>query len=273
MTEEVAERIERFIMNNIKKLNLLHITWFGGEPLLSLKWVERLNSRFANLCQENGIEFKSHLVTNGFLLSPQIAQRLKKSFVQTVQITLDGPKEIHDKRRFLKNGKGTFDKIMENVCSSIKIFGKFNFGIRINIDHSNLEKTKYLLDLMEEKGLKDEILVDFGQLEFFTTDASWGSEIKSYCITSSEFAEILPILYKELRIRGFKFPRPQRPGISNCVAEVLNAFVVGPNGELYKCWRETGNGNNVVGHITPDGTLSCNPTLYRWLSFEPFDDP
>ena len=273
MTGEVRDSLKQFVLNNIKKLNLLNIVWFGGEPLLNLKCVEELNTEFANICQEHSVEFKSHLVTNGYLLSKKIAQRLRKSFVQSVQITLDGPKEIHDKRRFLKNNKGTFDRIMDNIYPAVEVFGEFNVGIRVNIDHSNLEEIKYLLDLMEKREFKNKIIVDFGQVEFFYTDSSWGSGLKSYCITSSEFAEMLPVLYRELRLRGFKFPRVQRPGIANCVAEVLNAFVVGPRGELYKCWRETGNENNIVGYILPNGSLKCNFKVYKWLSFEIFDDP
>lgn len=35
-----------------------------------------------------------------------------------------------------------------------------------------------------------------------------------------------------------------------CMAQSINAFVVGPDGELYKCWHHLGEKNKSVGNIT-----------------------
>ena len=54
-----------------------------------------------------------------------------------MRITLDGEKEIHDKRRVLCNGDGTFDVIVSNI----KKFSEkgIRVKIRVNIDKENVD--------------------------------------------------------------------------------------------------------------------------------------
>ena len=272
MADDVAQALEKFVIDQAKKVNLLHITWFGGEPLLNPRYVERLNTAFAKAYEDSDADFESHLVTNGYLLSAELARRLKDSFIQTVQITIDGPKKVHDGRRFLRGGGGTYERIMQNIYPAIETFGKLNVGIRVNVDRSNRDAFPELLSDLERRGLKEKVIIDIGHVECLSTDWSGACDTKSNCLSSPEFGEVLPELYREMRIRGFMFPTPRRPGISNCVAEVAGAFVVGPGGELYKCWREVGEAKNVVGQIDSDGEMTTNHRLYNWLSYEAFED-
>lgn len=51
---------------------------------------------------------------------------------------------------------------------------------------------------------------------------------------------------------GFKVDDyPFYPGIkaNYCCADTLNAYVIGPNGDLYKCWNDIGNKERSVGNI------------------------
>lgn len=52
-----------------------------------------------------------------------------------VQITLDGLQEHHDSRRHLRDGRGTFDKIVENL----RLFEEYaiRVDIRMNVDNEN----------------------------------------------------------------------------------------------------------------------------------------
>ena len=95
----------------LKKLHMLpQITLCGGEPLLCLflfSLVENIRKRFSN-CTIN-------LLSNGTVITPKIAEQLKKYAIH-VQISLDGPDSLrHDSIR----GKGSFDKALEG-CLILK---------------------------------------------------------------------------------------------------------------------------------------------------------
>ncbi len=61
-----------------------------------------------------GANLEVCLVTNGYYLEEYI-ELLKKAAIREVQVTLDGIGAIHDKRRFLKGGGATFDKIVTGI--------------------------------------------------------------------------------------------------------------------------------------------------------------
>jgi uncharacterized protein len=85
--------------------------WYGGEPLLAIDTIDYLTQEFLKLCGDK-VKYTAAMVTNGYNLNKDNVNRLKKLKVKRVQITIDGPKIIHDERRKLSNGKGSFDKII-----------------------------------------------------------------------------------------------------------------------------------------------------------------
>ena len=125
------------------------LTLFGGEPLLpaNRKIIERIYE-FAN---EWG--FQVDIITNGTSISPY-ADLLKENADRTLmQITLDGDKEIHDKRRIRADGSGTFDKVCEGVTEALKI--GIRLSLRVNVDRNNLYSLPRLKELFLEKHWMD----------------------------------------------------------------------------------------------------------------------
>jgi len=51
---------------------------------------------------------------------------------------------------------------------------------------------------------------------------------------------------------------------SGCGATRLNYFIIGPKGELYKCWNDLGNKSRIVGSISDDKILNEN-ILFNYL--------
>lgn len=88
------------------------ITFYGGEPLLRFdlikETVEYVNRRYP------GLNVSYNLTTNGTVLE----QRQLEFFIQndfTLMFSLDGPKNVNDRYRHFKNGRGTFDSIIRNL--------------------------------------------------------------------------------------------------------------------------------------------------------------
>ena len=103
----------------------VEFVWQGGEPTLLgidfFKKVVELQAPFANKKR-----IKNSLQTNGTLLTDQWCEFLKR-YNFLVGISLDGPKEIHDRYRRDRGGAGTFDKVMKGL----KLLQKHNVDYNV----------------------------------------------------------------------------------------------------------------------------------------------
>jgi len=88
---------------------------FGGEPLLDAGHVLALASRLRRVCARRGIAFVGHLITNGTLLGEVPARRLVEAGLSRLQVTLDGPRGVHDARRRMLDGGGSWRRIVEGL--------------------------------------------------------------------------------------------------------------------------------------------------------------
>ena len=70
-------------------------------------------------------------MTNGYSLENYI-DILKGRSIREIQVTLDGTEEVHNKRRFLKGGDGTFEKIVKGVDACLE--NKITVNLRMVID-------------------------------------------------------------------------------------------------------------------------------------------
>ena len=88
----------------------LSLCWHGGEPLLAFPKIRK----FIDLVNQNNIQLVQHsMVSNGYLLDQEKCSFFNQANLGTIQITLDGDRELHNKTRILASGKGTFDKIVD----------------------------------------------------------------------------------------------------------------------------------------------------------------
>ncbi|MCL2286450.1 MAG: radical SAM protein [Firmicutes bacterium] len=88
------------------------ISLYGGEALLDFEniraSVEYVKENY------NGRQINYGMTTNGTVISPEIAKFLDENNF-SINISLDGPKEIHNSSRVFLDGTGSYDKIMENM--------------------------------------------------------------------------------------------------------------------------------------------------------------
>ncbi|MHC5676379.1 hypothetical protein [Nostoc sp.] len=125
------------------------------------------------------------MTTNGYLLDLNTASALVNVGVTKYQISLDGPREIHEQSRIRADGKSTFERIWTNLLairdSSLPIY--INLRLHFTVD------TVKLIDPLL-KDIKRELLPDSRFAVYFkaierlggTNDAS----IKK-CRTANDF--------------------------------------------------------------------------------------
>ncbi|HMS66138.1 MAG TPA: anaerobic sulfatase maturase [Ignavibacteria bacterium] len=113
MSDEV---LENFIKQYIEGItgNEIVFSWQGGEPtLLGLDYYKKI-VELQKKHSRPGLKIMNDLQTNGILLNESWCEFLKKND-WLVGISIDGPRELHDAYRLTKNGKPTFDLVMNGI--------------------------------------------------------------------------------------------------------------------------------------------------------------
>ena len=112
MSDEVLAAFVRNYISN-QPTPVVEFVWQGGEPtLLGLDFFRRVVE-----LQRPFAEFKTitnSLQTNGTLLDEEWCRFLKEHGFM-VGISLDGPREIHDRYRLNRQGQGSFDAVMRGL--------------------------------------------------------------------------------------------------------------------------------------------------------------
>lgn len=86
-------------------------SWQGGEPtLMGLRFFERVVELQAKYARP-GQRIENDLQTNGLLLDAGWIAFLRRNRFH-VGLSIDGPRDLHDRYRVTKNGKPTFDLVM-----------------------------------------------------------------------------------------------------------------------------------------------------------------
>lgn len=270
MLPEVQDNLIKAIEKYAENIRHLNITWYGGEPLLGKEVIWKLSEQMISLCESKNITYSAYMITNGYLINQDVIDNMKKYKISGCQITIDGPPEIHNKRRILKNSGETFDKIINNV--KLLVQNDCNVGIRINIDKTNVSDVERLIKIFKKVGI-DNASINFGQVTAYTEACA---SVSSQCFTNEEFASSTLELQKMLHRYNIKASGyPYYPAIkaNYCGADQINAYVIDPEGYMYKCWNSVGDVSQSVGNICDMDTISGIQMInnIEWFEQGPFN--
>ncbi|WP_251862415.1 radical SAM protein [Clostridium sp. Marseille-Q2269] len=252
---------KKIIKNNLKEINLV---WYGGEPLLCIELLKKISCKIILLCNKYNIKYSSSIVTNGVLLDVNTAKILKHQCkINHVQITIDGLRIMHNKRRRLKNNEDSFNIIIKNINDINDIL---NIIIRVNIDKKNIMEMHKLIDyLIDYTNLGNKVKINFHPIVVKNTDFCNVEE--KHCINAKEFDNIEATLINKLYNKGaidsiYKLD-PMHNSVF-CTAVCNNSFVIDPEGFLYACWDFIGIKEKRIGSIFDD-EISINSERCKWL--------
>lgn len=94
--------------------NELNIIWHAGEPtVVPIDFYEQVNELVEEIIPKN-VKVNFHIQTNATLINEDWCNFFIKSNMH-VGVSIDGPKHINDRNRILRNGKGSFDQIMNGI--------------------------------------------------------------------------------------------------------------------------------------------------------------
>ena len=228
MSEELQQKIIDMVKSHARSISNLGIAWYGGEPLMAIDIIEKLSREFIRICEEHDIDYTATMVTNGYFLTRKNAELLRELKVSSIQITVDGAKEVHNTRRPLADGSGTFDTIMENMREAKELLPSVN--LRINVDMDNIDSAKDVIDVVAQYGLGENVFPYLGRIL-----PDNGEYESSRCFDTCGFSEVEFDHYMENlddKSLLWKYPRTT----SNvCAADSINSLIIAADGRIYKC--------------------------------------
>ena len=127
------------VMEELEEMQGLRLLLSGGEPLLHPQFW-RINDLLMDY------DFRSVLLSNGNLITREVAKKLR---AQEVQVSLDGMKEGHE----LLRGRGTFRKALKAI-DHLQEAG-IQLSVATRIHKGNLKEFDSLAGLLESKGIRE----------------------------------------------------------------------------------------------------------------------
>lgn len=268
MQPSVRENIKKLIRRRAGELRRFSVGWFGGEPLYGFKAIEDLAPFFIEVSDEYGLDYASYMTTNGYLLTPDVAEKLLAWKVGHFQITIDGLAEQHDHNRPTRDGRGTFDTIISNLRSLKSRDDAFGVNLRVNFDRENHPHLEGLLVLLQEEFS--------GDPRFHMTlhgVGKWGgpNDDELDICGVGEGKQVKLRLQKSAVEKGINLKGTLRdmtgPGKGVCYAARPYNYIIGADGKIMKCTVALDKqDHNIVGMLSDEGEIKLNAENYAlWV--------
>ena len=264
MTKDSQDAIIKYIQRSVTHYHSLHISWFGGEPLVASNVIKYLSEHFISICRKRYISYSADIVTNGYLLDADIFDMLYSFKVYEYMITLDGFKDQHDKRRYTANGKGSYDIILRNLMR-IRDNKKYRFAhvmIRVNMSRGFLETMDEFVNyLSTEFGDDPRFRVMFVPVVNFK-----GSEFPKTELYQ-DHKKLFSYLYNnENYLKSFDYDDMKFTSIiaqDKCLSALKNMYLISPDLRVYKCNAHYDMKENQLGYMDLNGNMYINETLNK----------
>ncbi len=256
MTRDVIEGLKTYVRKAAERVGHLSVSWFGGEPLLAFDAIAELSDSFMDSCRRGGARYSADMSTNGYGLTKEKLAALIERQVRRYMITVDGEAGVHDRRRKLRGGGGTYRTIMDNLRELRSLDAEYTVDLRVNFDEDNIAGLKTWLNELSALLGGDR---RFGLL--VRPVGRWGGPRDAQLPVCDRTASDRYLW--ELAEYGRQAGLPisgavadaLMPAGSVCYAAKPNAMVVGTDGSLYKCSVALDDEANQVGKLGRDGTM------------------
>lgn len=266
MSSELYENLTEAIKIEVKSKGYKRvlISFFGGEPMLEYQAICGFMKNMFMFSRTENIPIFGQMTTNAYLLSLEKFQKLVELNVLYYQITLDGLKETHDNNRFLADGMGTWDRIIQNLKAVKNSNLQFEISLRTNFDLDNMANIKDYFSFLSKYFSEDRRFnAQFEEIKKLST------EINGQLNENNADTKILSELFtlaseSKLNVSNFNI----EPFGYMCYASKNNSLVIDTDGTLMKCTVVIDSYKNVIGKLKNgkfdiEDTKICNWTSYN----------
>lgn len=235
MSYEVGRKALDFLIANSGNRVNLEVDFFGGEPLMNFQVVKDLVAYGRSKEKEHNKKFRFTLTTNGVLLDDEVMEFANKEMANVV-LSIDGRREVHDAMRPTRNGKGSYDLIIDKFKKMADMRDQTNYYVRGTFTHNNLDFSKDVLHLAD---------MGFKQI---SAEPVVAAPDKDYAITPSD----VPKLCEEYDSLAKEMVKRNREGNGFNFFHFMIDLSGGPC--IYKRLSGCGSGTEYLA-VTPWGDL------------------
>jgi MoaA/NifB/PqqE/SkfB family radical SAM enzyme len=132
------------LVDNLDKLGCFYLSISGGEPLLVdyifdlISYIKKSNIKYL------------HMVTNGYFLDRNRAEKLKNTGIDEISISIDGHKDIHDKQR---GKEGAYIRAIEAIKNIKRFAPRIKIVLNAVIFPDNIFECLHTLELAYKFGI------------------------------------------------------------------------------------------------------------------------
>ena len=240
MDERVMDAIMDFVEFKYvqDRFETLSVQWYGGDPSLALEQVAELSDRLIGWAEDNGVAYEALMLTNANVIDEAKAQLIADCRIKGVFLTIDGPEEVHNKRRVAANGSNSYERTIE----AARLFRKHGINLmatmntdKVNIAHYEKLRAKLLAE--EGIALTTSKLNDYGH--FFGEAPFCKPEFDLFTHEDyfrAQFAEFDKRTHEPGELREM-----WRPIGRFCSGQLDNYFIVDLLGDVYACDGRVGD--------------------------------
>ncbi len=142
MDSDTAQASIDFLFQRAGKSHEVNVIFFGGEALLNFKLMRQVVTYAEEKGRESGKKVDFSLTTNGTLLTDEIIDFFQEHRFG-LTISIDGPKEIHDKRRSFLTArgerKGSYELILPRIQRLLQRYTARPIVARVTVTKGTVE--------------------------------------------------------------------------------------------------------------------------------------
>lgn len=257
--------------------------FYGGEPFLAenRQIIEYIMERMRGLGPTSfwAVSNATEIDAYEDLLGP--------GGIASVQITIDGPPEEHDRRRIHADGSGSFEKIARNIDLCLDRGAQVQ--IRMNIDRNNIQHLPRVAEEFVSRGWGQRrgllvytarIIAANDQTAFKSTfGTTW--ELDQALDELRALHPAMQIIGRPddgLEYRARQLFETRMHGVAQFKTSFCGAhsgmYIFDSFGDIYACWERTGDEKVRIGRVLDHGAVEMNEGLTRmWRSRTPASNP
>jgi uncharacterized protein len=262
MSKTTVDSTIKFIENTVPNKSRFFLDWYGGEPLLCFDNILKpISEKTKELCDKNGVYLESQITTNGYLLTERMLPLFRDINTQSFQITLNGPREIHNKVRFQKNTTDSYDKIVNSIILLAEELGPKTLILRINFAKKYFDS---ITDIIESfpSTLRKKIMIYIRQIDQEPDKLSFEEIGTKLSIFEDAGFNIETRTCSSIHTDNFA-----------CIADKYNQSVINYDGRIFKCHAVNFEKEEEEGFLTKEGEIEWNEQLLaKILNTATFDN-
>ena len=230
MTEQTADDVIKFILKD-KHRKPVEISWFGGEPLVGEKIIDRICTGL----KAHGLEVVSVMTSNGYLFTQEMVDKAAELWnLEAIQITIDGTEDVYNRTKdyvAVPEGISPYKRVLGNI--EMLLEAGIKVTIRINVGKENINDMERLVVELKKRYENNPLV----RVCPYTIFENCGAEPTVY---KPGEIELIDEKCKEIgrslgRLNGKRPSVLPMLRVANCMADNPSVVLINPDGDLGGC--------------------------------------